>query len=123
MSLARSPEGERVSKYRAIPTTIDGIRFASRAEGRRYQELRMLIKAGQITDLVLQPAFVLHVVNPATGEITVIGRYLADFQYDTPQGRVVEDVKGMLTPVYRLKKKHVEAEYGIQITEIRKVSR
>ena len=111
-----------MSKYRAIPTTIDNIRFASKAESRRYQELKLLIRAEQITDLVLQPAFVLHVVNHLTGEVFVIGRYIADFSYVCDGHKVVEDVKGMMTPVYRLKKKFVEAEYGIRITEIRKVS-
>jgi hypothetical protein len=50
----------------------------------------------------------------------MVGHYVADFRYRSgPQGLlVVEDVKGVRTALYRWKKKHVEAQYGIQITEI-----
>jgi hypothetical protein len=45
--------------------------------------------------------------------------YIADFTYFEKDGQqVIEDVKGVRTPVYRLKKKIIEAEYGIAITEI-----
>ena len=44
-------------KYNAIPTTVDGIRFASKREARRYLELKLLQKAGHISDLELQPRF------------------------------------------------------------------
>ena len=107
-----------MSKYRAIPTTIDGIRFASRAESHRYQELKLLIKAGQITDLVLQPAFPIHV----NGQKICV--YRSDFQYnelcDGVWTRIVEDVKSPFTkknPVYRLKNKLLVAVHGITIRE------
>lgn len=105
----------RRSKYRAIPTVIDGIRFASKAEARRYQELRLLERAGEITALELQPRYPIH---SRTGERVMV--YVADFRYLAKGARVptVEDVKGVRTPVYRLKKKFAEAEYGIQIKEI-----
>lgn len=104
-------------KYGAKPTTVDGIRFASQAEARRYGELKLLEKAGEIIDLGLQPVFKLRV----NGE--VIGRYVADFDYWTRVGNhrgtyVVEDVKGMKTPMYRWKAKHMKAEHGITITEV-----
>ena len=51
-------------KYRAVPTVIDGIRFASKAEARRYGELRLLEQAGEIRDLVRQPRFALYVPLP-----------------------------------------------------------
>ncbi len=111
-----------MTKYRAVRTEIDGITFASKAEAERYCQLRELIKAGEIDGLELQPKY----------EISINGKhicnYIADFRYFSkepgPQGQaghvVVEDVKGTLTPVYKLKKKLVEASYpGVQITEIK----
>lgn len=111
-------------KYGAIRTEVDGITFASKAEAKRYQELKMLEKAGEITALELQPVFELSVSKGALTGSEVIGKYVADFRYTRLGYRpltdqdVIEDVKGMKTALYRWKKKHVEAQYGIQITEI-----
>jgi hypothetical protein len=83
--------------------------------------------AGEIRNLELQPRFDLHV-----GGVKV-GSYIGDFRYHerTPLWSadggqsgwiwrdVVEDVKGMATPTYRLKRKHLAAEYGITIREVR----
>jgi hypothetical protein len=127
---ARTPQVQRTrggwpvarSKYRAVPTVIHGVRFASKAEARRYQELLLLGMAGEIRNLELQPRFPLHVGGVKVGD------YVADFRYEAlvrwvGSGPgwfdVVEDVKGVRTPVYRMKKKHVEAEYGIAIREVR----
>lgn len=115
----------RRSKYRAVKTVVDGITFASKAEARRYAELKLLEKAGEISDVKLQPRFELSVIlapsgAPITGSVKVIGEYVGDFSYWGHNiGCVVEDVKGFKTPLYRWKKKHVEAQYGIQIREIR----
>ena len=113
-------------KYGAVSTMVEGIRFASKAEARRYSELCLLEKAGEIHGIVLQPGFELAVFNRGGGLPTSIGKYVADFAYcrclRTPCVRshlVYEDVKGFKTPLYRWKKKHVEAQYGISITEIR----
>lgn len=102
-------------KYRAQPTVVQGIRFPSKKEGQRYEELRQLEANGAIRDLVLQPPFDLHVRG---GER--VARYVADFAYvDVKSGeRVVEDVKGVRTPMYRLKARWVKAEYGIDIVEV-----
>lgn len=102
-----------MNKYGAIKIEIDGIIFDSRKESRRYSELRLLEKAGVIKDLKCQPKI----------DITVnhkhICNYIADFQYINEWGElVIEDVKGMKTPVYRLKKKLVEAIYGFSISEV-----
>ena len=111
----------RRHKYGAHPTTVDNIRFASKAEARRYCELKLLEKAGEIRELEIQPRYEL-LAWPARGDRTraMVGHYVADFRYRSgPQGLlVVEDVKGVRTALYRWKKKHVEAQYGIQITEI-----
>ena len=99
-------------KYGAQPTEVDGIRFASKAEARRYRELKLMWAAGEISYLELQPDYPL-IVNGVK-----IGTYVADFTYETDHGTVVEDVKGVKTPVYRLKKKLVKALYGIEIQEV-----
>lgn len=106
-------------KYHAKPTVTDGIRFASKAEAARYLELVLLQRAGAIRDLELQPAFPITVYGRDGSPHTPIV-YVADFRYRSGQEGilVVEDVKGVRTPVYRLKKKLVEAQYGITITEI-----
>lgn len=101
-------------KFFAKAVTIDGHRFASKAEGARYVELRLLEKAGEIRDLVLQPRFTLHV-----GAV-LIGLYIADFAYEDAGGtRVVEDVKGLDLPLGRWKRKHFEAQYGQPVRVIR----
>jgi hypothetical protein len=107
-----------MSKYHAKPQVVDGIRFASQKEARRYGELKMLEKAGVICGLRLQPKYDLTVNG------IKVGVYIADFAYSAGArsgacGRAgVEDVKGFKTPLYRLKKKMVEAQYGIRIIEI-----
>ena len=115
--MSRMNTRPRRSKFNAKPTVVDGIRFASQKEAKRYSELKLLEKAGVIYSLQLQPRFDLRVED---GE--VIGRYVADFQYNQAcfggSRRVVEDVKGFKTPLYRWKKKHVEAQYNIKIREI-----
>jgi hypothetical protein len=109
-------------KYSAVRTEVDGVSFPSKAEARHYGVLKLLEKAGEISDLELQPRFPLLV--PVKGRSNVyeqIGVYVADFRYrEGPNGvlRIV-DVKGVKTAVYRLKKKHVEIQYGLTITEVR----
>lgn len=104
-----------MSKYGAIKTDVDDIIFDSRKEANRYCELKMLVKEGSIVSLELQPAFDLLVSSGKS-----VGKYKADFKYYDCEKKswIVEDVKGMKTPVYRLKKKIVEAVYGIRIVEI-----
>lgn len=109
----------RGHKYHAIPTVVDGIRFDSKKEARRYQELKLLVRAGEISDLELQPRFALSGVSHAGGAEKIC-TYVADFQYlNIADGEVVvEDVKGMLTPMYRMKKRWVKTQYGITIREV-----
>lgn len=99
------------SKYGAKKTVIDGITFDSQAEAARYGVLKIVQVSGLITDLRLQVPY----------QITVNGkkvcRYVADFVYSENGKEVVEDVKGMKTPVYNLKKKLMEAVFGVVIFE------
>ncbi len=110
------------SKYNAKPTVVDGIRFHSAKEAKRYGELKLFEKAGQIMQLILQPVFSLNVGTVDGSAFVKIGEYRADFEYwsiNKPKHlRVVEDVKGFKTPLYRWKKKHVEAQYNIKIREV-----
>ena len=106
------------SKYNAQPTVVDGIRFDSKRESERYIELKLMQDAKEIQNLRLQPRFPLLIETP-DGAICV-GTYVGDFAYETMDFKaVVEDVKGVLTAVYRLKKKLVRALYGIEIREVR----
>lgn len=116
-----------MSKYKAKPTVVDGIRFASQKEAKRYGELKLLERAKKIHLLQLQPAFTLNAWRPDHSEMRAVGVYKADFAYCACHGgsancgwsRVtVEDVKGFKTPLYRWKKRHVEAQYGITVVEI-----
>jgi hypothetical protein len=102
----------RGSKFSNVPTTVDGIRFDSRKEARRFAELKLLERAGEIRDLEVHPRYPLTVNEQ---EVCV---YEADFFYREKDGRVViEDVKGVKTPVYRLKKKLMRALLGVEIRE------
>lgn len=102
------------SKYKAVKTVVDDITFDSKKEAKRYGELKMMEKAGLISDLLLQPGFVIFIKGKKICE------YRADFEYWEQGQRVIEDVKSETTrklPVYRLKKKMFEAAYGIKIKE------
>jgi hypothetical protein len=105
------------SKFRARKTKTDGITFDSQKEAMRYLELKALLDQGKIKDLKLQFKFDC-VVNDQK-----ICYYLADFVYLDSKGKtVVEDVKSEYTaknPVYRLKKKLVEALHDVVITEVK----
>jgi hypothetical protein len=102
-----------MSKFNARSVEIDGRRFDSAAEGRRYATLAMLERAGKIAGLELQPRFDCVVAG------VKICSYVADFRYRRDGAAVVEDVKGVRTAVYRLKRKLAEACHpGLAITEI-----
>ena len=94
-------------KYGNIKTIVDGIKFDSKKEAKRYGDLKLMEKAGEISVLRLQVKFNLSVCS-----------YVADFvYYDKTNHLIVEDCKGMKTPVYRLKKKMMKHELGIDILE------
>jgi len=108
----------RRGKYNAKGEHIDGFWFASAAEGKRYLQLKAMQEQGKIEGLELQPKF------PITINSKPITTYRGDFRYAVLDERhriervVVEDVKGMVTDVYALKKKMGEASYAISINEI-----
>ena len=97
------------SKYNAKRTIIDGINFASKKEASRYEELKVLRSSGDILFFLMQVPFHLEAGI----------KYVCDFLVFWNNGNVsFEDVKGRITPVYRVKKKQVESKYPIEITEI-----
>ena len=104
-----------MSKYGNVQTVVDAMTFASKAEARRYGELKLLEQAGVIKDLVCQPKYSI-VVNGKK-----ICDYIGDFSYLDGHALVLEDVKAHITktPAYRLKKKLVFAIYNIEITEVK----
>lgn len=108
-------EGERVpkpSKYRNRKTEIDGRVFDSKKEAMRYLDLREQQRAGLIRELVCQLQIPLMVNGKS------VGLYVADFVYNRANGeQVIEDVKGMRTDVYKLKRKILAAN-GITVTEV-----
>jgi hypothetical protein len=94
MTLVTQNEPIRRGKYKAVPTVVDGIRFASKKEAKRYQELKLLVRANEIKDLLLQPRFSLTVDG------IFICTYVGDFQYTEGNEVFVEDCKGFKTPAY-----------------------
>lgn len=97
-----------MSKYHATPTIKSGIRFASKLEAARFQSLTLAQKAGEITGLKTHPRFVLQeAFTDSAGAKHRAIVYEADFSYvDLRTGReCVEDSKGVLTPVFKIKYK------------------
>lgn len=103
----------RKAKYGNRRTTVDGIEFHSKREATRYLVLKAMERDGLIRDMRLQVRVPL-VVNGVT-----VCRWVADFVYhDEATGRTeYEDVKGFVTPEYRLKSKLFAALYGQSIRE------
>lgn len=113
-SVQTPPTKPKKSKYGAVKTEIDGIMFDSKHEAKRYQELRLLEQTGEITNLRLQVPFELIPKSKYGMPI----RYIADFTYNDGNGQlIVEDAKGVKTPVYRIKRRLMAELKGIEIKE------
>ena len=112
-------------KFNNEKTTIDGIKFSSRLEAERFQQLQFLEEAGEIAHLKLQVELQVFsgYINPSTGEKTRSTMYVADFAYVDCQSHkwIVEDTKGVETPEFRLKWKLAQSHYPEY--EFRKVTR
>lgn len=104
-----------MSKYHARKLTIDGHTFDSVMEADRYCELKMLEKAHIITDLELQPSYVLQEHFKHDGQWERAITYRADFRYKEGGRVIVEDVKGMKTEVYNIKRKLFLKRYGDEV--------
>jgi hypothetical protein len=104
-----------MSKFRNRKVTVDGETFDSAKEHRRWGELQLLQRAGQITDLRRQVPFAIEVNGHK------VCKYIADAVYLENGAQVVEDVKSEITrkdPAYRLKNKLMRAVHNIEIREV-----
>ena len=109
----------RSQKYHNTKVTKGDLVFDSKKEALRWNELLLLRKAGAISNLERQVKFVLIPTQTRNGK--VVERecsYIADFVYTENGKKVVEDVKGYRTEVYKLKRKLMLYTYGIKIKEI-----
>lgn len=132
--LAKLAQAERKTarKYHNEPDSRGALRFDSRKEARRYDELLLMLKAGKIRSLRLQQQYTLQesYIDPEGGERVRAIRYVADFAYERPTAPdqngtvywlpVVEDVKSRATKTaqYELKKKLLRERFGLTITEV-----
>lgn len=117
-----SPRKKGGQKYGNIKTEVDGVKFDSRAEARRWADLLLLQRAGEIRDLQRQVEFELvpKQARPSGGIERPVA-YVADFTYiDSKTGRqVVEDVKGASPDVWIIKRKLMLHVHGIEVREIK----
>lgn len=100
-----------MNKYRNKKVQIDRYVFDSIKEGQRYRELAILERAGKISNLELQPKFLLQGSFRKNGKTYRKIEYVADFQYIENGKTIVEDVKGVQTDVFKLKHKLFEKKY------------
>lgn len=110
MRFGRTTKG--LSKYGNKKVEVDGVVFHSKRESYRWVSLKAMQSAGIIFNLERQVKY----------EILVNGfkicSYFADFKYRRNGKWYLEDVKGVKTPVYKLKKKLMLAVHGISIVEV-----
>lgn len=104
-------------KYKSVRTTVDGITFDSKSEARRYSQLRLLEREGQIIDLELQPSFILapSVRFSDSKRTKPALKYVADFEYIENGIKIIEDVKGMQTPVFKIKRHLMKVIHNIDL--------
>lgn len=99
-------------KYRNRITVVDGIKFSSAKEARRYSDLKLLQRGGQITDLKRQVRYPIDVNG------VPITHYVADFTYLENGSLVVEDVKSKITaelPLFKVKQHLMRAVHGVEV--------
>ncbi len=113
LALAGVTAPTKTRKYRNQPVTVDGIRYDSKKEARHGQRLAAMERDGLIFELRRQVRFPIKVGG------VLICTYVADFEFrDSERRRVVQDVKGVRTDVYKLKKKLMLAVHGIEVIEV-----
>ena len=128
MKAIEAQKAVKKSKYRAVKTTVDDKVFDSKKEAARYSQLETMQRVGLISDLKYKKADCTFLLT-VNGDI--VCKYIADFVYTElvitkdanemcwhKNKTIVEDVKGIKTAVYRLKKKLMKAVHGIEIKEV-----
>ena len=115
LAAVRASQRPQRSKYGNRRVSLDGYTFDSKAEGDRYVVLRERLRLGEIMDLAVHPGYRLEVAGQ------LICHYIADFAYHDPEtyAETVEDVKGVRTAAYMLKRKLMKAIHGIDVQEIK----
>lgn len=116
----RDSSERRASKFHNVKTEVHGIMFDSAKEARRWQELKLLEKAGEINRLTRQKRFELDVpTHYGDAETIHIATYVCDFDYfdEVTREAVTEDVKGVRTREYKMKRALMQALHGIEIRE------
>lgn len=109
-----------MTKFHNKKVEVDGHKFDSQAEARRYSELLLLQRAGDISNLELQPPFILAESVIINGRKKPALKYIADFSYiDKDGNEVIEDVKGHLTKEYIIKRHLMKSVFGIDIKEVK----
>ena len=106
--LAHQMKVNKKSKYMSQAIEFDGIRFDSKKEGLRYLQLKQMQRDGEISELQLQPKFLLQEGFIYRGSKKQPIHYISDFQYREGEEVIVEDVKSKITEkiaVYRIKRK------------------
>ena len=105
------------NKFNAKKTVVEGITFHSRKESLRYSQLKLYEQGGLITDLCLQVSYELIPKLVINGKTERAIKYIADFvYYDTVHKcEIVEDVKGMITDIFKIKYRLMKQIYGIDI--------
>lgn len=107
-------------KFKNKKTEIDGFKFDSKAESRRYLELKNLAQTHKIEDLRLQVPFELIPSQYQDGKcIERSVKFVADFTYKENGILVVEDVKSpaTITPAFVIKRKLMLHMHGIRVKE------
>ena len=118
MVVIRHSGKPRKHKYNARPCEVNGVKYRSQKEMKRHQELLLLEKSGKIRDLKREVPFILAPSITINGKKVPALRYVADFTYLNLKGElVVNDAKGYLTPVYRIKRHLMQSTLGISILE------
>lgn len=100
-----------MNKYKNKKVIVDDYIFDSIQESKRYKELKLLLKAGEISNLELQPHFLLQDRFKKNGKTYRKIEYIADFKYIENGKTIVEDVKGIQTDVFKIKHKLFENKY------------
>ena len=99
------------NKYKNKKTQVDMYIFDSAKEAKRYRELKLLEMVGEISNLELQPRFLLQESFKKNGKTYRKIEYVADFKYIEKGKTKVEDVKGLQTDVFKIKHKLFEKKY------------
>ena len=106
----------RRGKFNNHVTHVDGIRFQSKAEARRYCQLKDMETRGEIEDLELQRRYPLWACGPSGENVLKCCDYVCDFQYRREGTLVIEDVKGAApTPLFKLKRRLMAICHGIDV--------